>query len=410
MFGSAESVSRGESVPLGGGDDLLPAITHGDPVSADTLTLLVDGVGVVGSPLSLGLRGGLFRSLPEELPCEPRDSSAPAGRLSPLSRTPSADFLRTSPAASRAVVARCMMLTLPERAFRPFDPWSLSLSFMLLPGVDGPERMEISAIDGVGDKSALGDFARGGVLGRAVEAAIGVAGMSCSSGADTACVSAAGMGLRVGVSRERRSLPSFSFDRSGLRDSSRRACVMSSLGFISCGDSVTSMPDDFAPSSARRRSAFRFSIHHSAPVASHASLRTEWTICPVSKPRALIELRRSRSSGVEKIIGAGVLSTDEKSCGRTGAEDLSKVGVAGSDSVDDTERRFVRAGVRVGRTGGVLEELDIMLELCRCIAGRVGVSSRDWSTSRTSAAFLGVSKTSDGESSGMAVGKSDEAE
>ena len=51
-----------------------------------------------------------------------------------------------------------------------------------------------------------------------------------------------------------------------------------------------------------------------------------------------------------------------------------------------------------------------MLELCRCIAGRVGVSSRDWSTSRTSAAFLGVSKTSDGESSGVAVGKSDEAE
>ena len=218
------------------------------------------------------------------------------------------------------------------------------------------------------------------------------------------------MGLRFGVSRERRSLLSFSFDRSCLRVSSRRACMISSLGFISSGDSVTFTAEDFAPSSTRRRSALRFSIHHSAPVASHASLRTEWTICPVSNPKALMELSKSRSSGVEKMIGAGVLNTDEKSCGRTGAEDLSKVGVAGSDSVDETDRRFVRAGVRVGRTGGVLDELDITLEPCRCIAGRVGVSSNDWPTPRTSAAFLGVSSISDGESSGVVIGKSDEAE
>ena len=71
--------------------------------------------------------------------------------------------------------------------------------------------------------------------------------------------------------------------------------------------------DFFARSSAAFRSVFRLSIHHNAPVASQASFRTEWTIWPVSRPRVLMEFSRSRSSGVEKIKGAGVFSREEKS-------------------------------------------------------------------------------------------------
>ena len=92
----------------------------------------------------------------------------------------------------------------------------------------------------------------------------------------------------------------------------------------------------------------RFSIHHNAPVASQASFRTEWTICPVSRPKTLIELSNSRSSGVEKIKGAGVCRREEKSWGGWGTFDFSKAFGPRSDSVEETERRFVRAGVRVG--------------------------------------------------------------
>lgn len=47
------------------------------------------------------------------------------------------------------------------------------------------------------------------------------------------------------------------------------------------------------------------------------------------------------------------------------------VGEAGSESVDEMDRRFVRAGVRVGYIGGFreeLEKLDIVVE--RDIEGR----------------------------------------
>lgn len=59
-------------------------------------------------------------------------------------------------------------------------------------------------------------------------------------------------------------------------------------------------------------------------------------------------LRSSRSSGVENIIGAGVFRRDEKFCGGKGASGLSEVGEAGSESVEETERRLVRTGVRAG--------------------------------------------------------------
>lgn len=69
--------------------------------------------------------------------------------------------------------------------------------------------------------------------------------------------------------------------------------------------------------------------------------------------------------GVENIIGVGVVNKDAKSRSRaegrgTGVGVLSTVGEAGSDKVDDTERRFVRAGVRIECAGGALdpEELD----------------------------------------------------
>jgi len=46
----------------------------------------------------------------------------------------------------------------------------------------------------------------------------------------------------------------------------------------------------------------------------------------------------------------------EKSCGGRGVNGLSEVGEEGSERVEDTERRFVRTGVRPGRAGGPLEE------------------------------------------------------
>lgn len=73
----------------------------------------------------------------------------------------------------------------------------------------------------------------------------------------------------------------------------------------------------------------------------------------MSKPSIDRLFSSSRSSGVEKIRGAGVFSIDEKSCS-VGNEDLSRG--RWSESVDDTERRFVRTGVRVGNAGGALFE------------------------------------------------------
>ena len=91
--------------------------------------------------------------------------------LSSLSFTASAERFRTKPAASNAVVALCMMLTLPERGFPNTLPSLPSLLFVLPPGVVGvdfPVAVPVreSAREGVGDNSERGDFDRGGVMGR----------------------------------------------------------------------------------------------------------------------------------------------------------------------------------------------------------------------------------------------------
>lgn len=121
------------------------------------------------------------------------------------------------------------------------------------------------------------------------------------------------------------------------------------------------------PSSRCLLSAFFFSIHQTAPDASHASVKTECTICAVSNPSMLRVLSSSLSTGVENMIGVGVLNSETKSRSRPdgsgmGVGVLSAVGEAGSDSMDETERRFVRAGVRTGCIGGAFDELE---ELCR---------------------------------------------
>lgn len=94
-------------------------------------------------------------------------------------------------------------------------------------------------------------------------------------------------------------------------------------------------------------------------------------------------LSRSRSTGVEKMIGVGVLRSDAKSRSRlegrgSGVGDLSAVGEAGSERVDETERRLVRAGVRTGWIGGAFDDPE---ELCRGGVGLCALSSSSWTVS-----------------------------
>ena len=132
ICGSDVSVSAGE--PVSGGGDCFPARIHGEPTWPWPALRSVGG-GVDDNAESLTARiGGVLMSLPEPLPCDERGSSLLAtlfaacfsfssrSRRSRSSRTASADFLRTRPAASSAVVARCIMLTLPARFLRPFEP------------------------------------------------------------------------------------------------------------------------------------------------------------------------------------------------------------------------------------------------------------------------------------------------
>jgi hypothetical protein len=105
------------------------------------------------------------------------------------------------------------------------------------------------------------------------------------------------------------------------------------------------------------RSSFFFSIHQTAPAASQAFVSTEWTIWAVSNPRVLKVFKRWRSVGVEKMIGVGVDNNEAKSDSRPerlgkGVDALSVAGEPESERIDDTERRFVRAGVRIGCGGG----------------------------------------------------------
>jgi len=143
------------------------------------------GRGSTGSRCSLSLEflrpGDLVNLEDAALPCELLGSSLDLSRS--FSLTISVDFLRTNPAASRAVVARCMILTLPERAFL----LSFSLSLRLPPGVDGCERVdECSPVMVEADGESKGERVLGvvgGVLGLTV---VGVAGRNASWGADCA--------------------------------------------------------------------------------------------------------------------------------------------------------------------------------------------------------------------------------
>jgi hypothetical protein len=92
-----------------------------------------------------------------------------------------------------------------------------------------------------------------------------------------------------------------------------------------------------------------------ALAASQASLNTECTIWPVSKPRELRLLSSSRSNFVPKIMGAGALKRDAKSWGGKDVGGNSTAGDDGSERFEDTERLLVRTGVRAGSAGGSLD-------------------------------------------------------
>lgn len=154
-----------------------------------------------------------------------------------------------------------MILTLPERALRPFEEWSFS--FRLPPGVDGCDRGAESG--GLGDRRGFeGDVARGGVLGRFL-GAMGVAGMSCSSGADCAETKGGGMGERFRPLFRPRDWLFFSCSSllrgpSSLNELPLSAVGMEGLDKASCNAFL---------------SALRFNIHHIDPAESHALARTE---------------------------------------------------------------------------------------------------------------------------------------
>lgn len=194
IVGNEPRESPGELEGVAGGECLEPpAMTHGEPAREDSEFASKLAGGVLG-PSFKGLSEGDFRSLIEP---EDRVSSPLVTRLSLClslslslslsSRTPSADFFLTRPAASRAVVARCMMLTLPDRPLRLLDP---SLSFMLPLGVLGWDLLASDGVADVGDSIGfVGDTARGGVMVRIVLGAVGVAGINASSGAECAATS-----------------------------------------------------------------------------------------------------------------------------------------------------------------------------------------------------------------------------
>lgn len=106
--------------------------------------------------------------------------------------------------------------------------------------------------------------------------------------------------------------------------------------------------------------AFFLSIHHTAPAESQASLSTLCTICAVSNPSAARTFNSSRSIGVAKTTSALLafcMALKKSGTGVEGsaAEDEGRcLGVPGGEMVEATERRLVRAGVRVG-SGGTID-------------------------------------------------------
>jgi len=55
---------------------------------------------------------------------------------------------------------------------------------------------------------------------------------------------------------------------------------------------------------------------------------------------------------VEKTMGAGVERVEMKSCGSCALGRVGEASEEGAESMDDTERHFVRTGVRAGCVGG----------------------------------------------------------
>lgn len=125
---------------------------------------------------------------------------------------------------------------------------------------------------------------------------VGVAGIKASSGAER-------VRFPVVVSRSKSGCWDLGWDLGW--DFSFFLGFFSALGLSSASYELARSASAF--------SVFRFSSHHSEPVASHASLNTEWTICPVSNPMPLRSFSSFLSKGVEKMTGAGVLSKEEKS-------------------------------------------------------------------------------------------------
>lgn len=121
-------------------------------------------------------------------------------------------------------------------------------------------------------------------MGLTKAGAVGVAGMNASSGAERVMADNASSSVCRGL-------------WSGTRDLSARFLEEGRFGLLS--------GMGLCPCSTSEASAFLMSIHQSDPEESQASLRTECTIWPVSKPKLLREFKSRCSTAVENIIGAG---------------------------------------------------------------------------------------------------------
>ena len=268
------------------------------------------------------------------------------------SRTASADFFLTKPAASKAVVARCIILTLPALVFRFLD-----VSLEELPGVEGKDFVKSAEDDG--DNTGRDLAGRCGVVGVAKVGTVGVAGMNASSGAERV--------MAESTSR--------SFGRcllSGTRDLSTRFLEEGCFDLLGLLSAV-----GLCPCSCSEVSAFLMSIHQSDPEESQASLRTEWTIWPVSNPRLLNEFKSRCSTAVENIIGAGESNKVAKFFWwAVGGSGVFITLSSWSERAEVTERRLVLTGVRAGYAGGSFDE-ELERETCwgAVLSFRVRVSA-----------------------------------
>ena len=170
------------------------------------------------------------------------------------------------------------------------------------------------------------------------------------------------------------------------------------------------LSNSFRINSNSFRSAFFFIIHQMALAASHASVRTLCTSCAVSNPRVLRLFNRLRSKGEEKAKADFCFIIETKS-GRLGAMRAGMggenvVGDVGGElvRVEDTDRRLVRTGVRVGYDdGGRMEELEpleggpLEADPRRSRAGE-GIGSRmNWPSESSSSGTVAICAASTGD-------------